>query len=290
MKKRFFYTYLLVASLFLAACGGNNKVEEEKKEGEGMEMKEEEKMSGNILSKDMTPLEADGLKFYPMSTSPEFPDAKLTLSSPESGSKVASGTVNFDFEVESETYKLGDQTSDAEGKNCANSGKGQHIHFIANNTPYSAHYEADFAKELPDGNHRILAFISRSYHESIKTASGYQLFQLTVGESTAEEALDLTSPYLVYSRPKGEYSGEDAKKVMLDFYLVNTEISPEGNKVKATINEKTEVMIANWMPYVIEGLPMGENTIKLELVDKDGNAIDGELNTVERKFTLSDLK
>jgi len=72
---------------------------------------------------------------------------------------------------------------------------------------------------------------------------------------------------------------------MLDFYLVNTELSPEGNKVRATING-TEFMLDRWMPYIMEGLPMGENTVKLELVDNNGNVLPGPFNSVERTFTL----
>jgi hypothetical protein len=36
----------------------------------------------------------------------------------------------------------------------------------------------------------------------------------------------------------------------------------------------------------MEGLPLGENTVSLELVDKDGNFVDGPFNKVQRKFTL----
>ena len=73
---------------------------------------------------------------------------------------------NFGFEVTN--YELGVQTEDATTRGIANSGKGQHIHFILNNGPYSAHYESVFSKSLNVGNYVMLAFLSRSYHESIK--------------------------------------------------------------------------------------------------------------------------
>lgn len=91
---------------------------------------------------------------------------------------------------------------------------------------------------------------------------------------------------MFYSRPKGEYVGpQETGKVMLDFYLVNTDLSPEGNKVRATING-SEFMLDRWLPYIIEGLPMGESTIKLELLGKDGNLLPGPYNSVERTITL----
>lgn len=72
---------------------------------------------------------------------------------------------------------------------------------------------------------------------------------------------------------------------MLDFFLLNTAISPEGNKIIATING-TQFTIDEWVPYYIQGLEPGEVTVKLELVDKDGQVIPGPFNTVERTVKL----
>ena len=55
--------------------------------------------------------------------------------------------------------------------------------------------------------------------------------------------------------------------------------------VKATINGEDH-MIDTWQPYYVEGLPMGENTITLTLVDAEGNTVDTPLNPVTRTFTL----
>jgi hypothetical protein len=90
---------------------------------------------------------------------------------------------------------------------------------------------------------------------------------------------------MFYSRPKGTYTGEDAKKVLLDFYLLNTELSEEGNKVRATINGE-EFMLDKWQPYFIEGHEMGEMTIKLEMLDAKGELIPSPFNPVERTVTL----
>jgi hypothetical protein len=79
--------------------------------------------------------------------------------------------------------------------------------------------------------------------------------------------------------------GEDTNKLLLDFYLINTEISSEGNKVKATIQDN-EFIIDEWVPYYIEGLPKGEITIKLELIDSNGILIDTPFNPSTRTVTL----
>ena len=161
----------------------------------------------------------------------------------------------------------------------ANSAKGQHIHFIVNNGPYSAHYTNNFKKKLNNENSVILAFLSRSYHESVKNPNAFILTQ--IGESK----IDLNNEFLFYSRPKGTYKGKDTEKLLLDFYLVNTTISPEGNKVKATINN-TEFIITEWAPYYLQGLPKGEIKIKLELINSEGKLVDSPFNPSERTVIL----
>ena len=62
--------------------------------------------------------------------------------------KIINGSeVEFNFAVDN--YQLGAQTDSPNAKKLANSGKGQHIHFIINNQPYSAHYESKFKKKIP---------------------------------------------------------------------------------------------------------------------------------------------
>ena len=118
----------------------------------------------------------------------------------------------------------------------------------------------------------ILAFLSRSYHESVKNPNAFVLT-----EAGDNQEKDLSDEFLFYSRPKGTYKEKDTEKVLLDFYLVNTEISPNGNKVRATIDETT-FLIDEWVPYYIEGLSNGETQIKLELINSDGNLIDVPFN------------
>ncbi|MAK01142.1 MAG: hypothetical protein CMC17_01075 [Flavobacteriaceae bacterium] len=183
----------------------------------------------------------------------------------------------FSFDVSD--YILGIQTLKDFDYQLANSAKGQHIHFIVNNGPYSAHYEDTFTKQFEDSSNVILAFLSRSYHESVKNSNAYILTQV------GENEIDLNKEFLFYSRPKGTYKGVDTEKLLLDFYLVNTNLSSTGNKVKATIQD-TEFIIEEWAPYYIEGLPKGEIKIKLELIDASGNLIDSPFNPSNRTVIL----
>ena len=206
--------------------------------------------------------------------SPDYSSAKLSL---EDSIKNKDGEYNLYFKVKN--YVLGMQTLKDFDHKLANSDKGQHIHFIVNNGPYSAHYEENFSKPLDEESNVILAFLSRSYHESVKNKDAFILTQV------GDKKIDLENELLFYSRPKGTYKGDAKDKVLLDFYLVNTSISATGNKVRATIQGQ-EFIIDEWAPYYIEGLDDGEINIKLELIDSFGKLIDTPFNPSDRVFTL----
>ena len=214
------------------------------------------------------------IKISKVEGSPKYEDAELVLNELNSGSEL-----EFSFDVKN--YELGAQTEHEFQYSLANSKKGQHIHLIINNDPYSAHYTNKFKKKLDPDNGVILAFLSRSYHESVKNKNAYIFTQY--GDL---EKIDLDKQYLFYSRPKGTYTGQDTKKLLLDFYLINTTISKNGNKVRATINDE-EFLIDEWSPYYIEGLPKGEVKIKLELINSSGELIDSPFNPSIRTVILN---
>ena len=228
-------------------------------------------------AKEQTPPPAAATKYSVTAFTPSqaYPDAKLRTMEFKDG--------KFKFGVFS--YDLGTQTPDAAAKMCANSGKGQHIHLIIDNEPYNARYTAEFDDvTMHDDVHHVLAFLSRSYHESIKTKDAHLAYKVSVKNQSIVANDPIRTPMLFYSRPKGTYVGKDTKKVMLDFYPVNAPLGAGQYSVKADINGEVH-MITEWQPYYVEGLPMGENKITLTLL-KDGNPVEAPLNPVTRKFTL----
>ena len=151
--------------------------------------------------------------------SPAYADAELILESPSDTKIAESGEVDFNFAVNN--YELGAQTESDNAQKLANSGKGQHIHFILNNQPYSAHYEPTFKKEIPNGVHHLVAFLSRSYHESVKNDNSVVVKKMEIGPNPTDSVgIDVEAPTLIYSRPKGTYAGKDTENLMLDFSSV----------------------------------------------------------------------
>lgn len=282
MRKRIFQIGIFSTALILASCGGNanNETTDETTAADTAAVVEEEVEQvpeGAMSSNGITVYKADLVK--------EFPDAKLTLESPKPEDVQGAGTQTFSYSVEN--YELAAQTPGAEERHCANSEKGQHIHFILNNSPYTAHYEPSFDADLAEGNNVVLSFLSRSYHESIKNGDAYTLVNYKVGETTEE--FDENAEHLFYSRPKGTYSGKDAQKILLDFYLVNAELAADGNKVVATI-DGNEFVLDAWEPYFVEGLGNGEHTFRIRLVDSEGNLVPGPFNdSGDRTITLENV-
>jgi hypothetical protein len=224
-----------------------------------------------------TAVDSNAVKYTltPFTASKDFPDASLKAMAYVGGT--------FSTVIGGSSYKLGEQTSDAPQKNCANSKEGQHLHLIVDTEPYVAKYESSFTHDIPDGDHYLLCFLSRSYHESLKTQAAHKAAKVTVANKSITNSANIEGPMLFYSRPKGLYTGDDANKVMLDFYLVNTDMT--GYQVEADINGEKH-MLDTWQPYYIEGLPEGDNTIKLTLQDSTGAIVNAPLNPVSRSFKI----
>lgn len=223
----------------------------------------------------------ENITMTPMSSSPSYPSAGISSMSYQDGT--------FRFTLRGTEYQLGVQTADADQKMCANSAKGQHIHVIVDDLPYAAQYNREFKHDVSDGEHYILSFLSRSYHESIKDIYAFSAIQTTIKDKTIQNMQKISDPMLFYSRPKGTYVGEDAKNIMLDFYFINGILGNANYSVRVDIGDQT-FDINSWQPYILNGLPYGENTITLTLLDANGNVANVPLNPVSRTFTLVEDK
>ena len=206
-------------------------------------------------------------------------------------------------------------------------GKGNHIHVILDNQPYEAYYELGQPFELRNvvaGKHTLRVFPSRPWHESYKNEGAFQMVAFTVkgggdaskptttnsgqtmannnsgasqpapregkdvSASTAGE-VDPSKPLLTYSRPKGEYKGEDADPIMIDFWLTGAKLKGDGGeyRVRYVIDDDDAKYIDKWEPIWLSGWIIGKHTVRLELLDKDGKPVEnGGYNTTSREITV----
>lgn len=102
-------------------------------------------------------------------------------------------------------------------------------------------------------------------------------------------SVDRAKPLLTYSRPKGEYKGDDASAIMIDFWLSNAKLQGDGGeyRVRYSVDGGEAKYIDKWEPIWLAGFAAGKHTVKLELVDKSGTAVDnGGYNATTRDITV----
>lgn len=215
------------------------------------------------------------ITIVPIAGSKEYPDATMLGRTYKDG--------KFNFNIKSDTYQLGAQTDDSIQKQCANSSKGQHIHLIVDDKPYAAKYTSDFDYTIEDGEHYVLTFLGRSYHESIKNGKAHIATKTNIKNKSVTSEVPVDESMIFYSRPKGTYVGDETKNILLDYFLINPKA---GQYVQVDVNGTTVQNLKKWQPYVIKNLPMGKNTVTLTLIDSDGNKVSAPLNPVSRTFEL----
>lgn len=180
-------------------------------------------------------------------------------------------------------------------------------------------------RNVPDGEHTLRVFASRPWHESYKNEGSFQMVKFTVkngnantnrpattntgaqmsnANSNANAAatpegkamqqsqagpVDAKKPLLTYSRPKGEYKEADADPIMIDFWLANAKLTGDGGdyRVRYSVNGGEPKFIDKWAPIWLQGWTAGKHSVKVELVDKDGNLVDnGGYNSTTREITV----
>ena len=102
--------------------------------------------------------------------------------------------------------------------------------------------------------------------------------------------VDRAKPLLTYSRPKGEYKGDDTNAIMIDFWLLNAKLQGDGGdyRVRYSVDGGDAKYIDKWAPIWLTGWAAGKHTVKLELVDKSGNVVEnGSYNSTTRDITVT---
>lgn len=96
-------------------------------------------------------------------------------------------------------------------------------------------------------------------------------------------------PLLTYSRPKGEYKGSEADAIMIDFWISDGMLKDDGGayRVRWSVDGSELKFIDKWAPIWLTGWTAGKHTIKLDLIDVDGNLINGGYNSTERTITIT---
>jgi hypothetical protein len=176
-----------------------------------------------------------------------------------------------------------------------------HVHLIIDNRPYKAIYDPTKPVKLSElfggdaideGQHVLVAFPSRANHESVKTKGALVVSDFWVGKKTTPAPIDLTKPLLVYSRPKGDYKGDMANHVLIDFQLVNDTLAEGKDHVAIAvtgpgIDDKLTAKATKFgAPFYLDNLQNGSYTVKLDLLDGSNAPVAGPWNSTTRKINV----
>ena len=226
--------------------------------------------------------EKDEINISPLNMRPLNEDAILEMNEPGEYQELNAGITSFNFEATN--FRLGTSDTRAGQNDLATYASGRHITIVLNNELHITGSNTVFQYFLKPGRYTALAFLTSPDYISIKSPEAYVLRQFSVGNEKPGD-LDLTGPNIFYSRPTGSLSGPETRRVLLDFYLVNCILSRKDFHVRVTIRDKI-FMIYEWKPYVIRNLPFGENTVKLELLDKNGKPVNSPFPSATGKVLL----
>ena len=81
----------------------------------------------------------------------------------------------------------------------------------------------------------------------------------------------------------------EADPIMIDFWLMNAKLQSEGGdyRVRYTVDGGAPQFIDSWNPIWLTGWMSGKHTVKLELVDKNGQLVDnGGYNATTREINV----
>lgn len=269
--------FLLFTALIFTGCNKNVSTQKDKNSG-----------ANNAGSSEVV--------LYTVERSPQIPFARANITFPGQDELLEDDDVFVVIEVEN--FQLGAQTDTLRAKELSNSPKGQHVHLIVDNKPYIAVYDVSQpvnVGKLGPGTHTVFAFPSRSYHESVKSPTASDIKNFDIVSSGGDNVINRKTPSIIYSRPKGTYKGIDAKEIMLDFYLNDVELSPDGNFARYTISKNGTkdgsgdvytLDVHEWKPSFVRNLSSGVYTVSLELLDSGGNPVPGAWNKTTREIEV----
>ena len=165
---------------------------------------------------------------------------------------------------------------------------GSHLEVILDNQPELKIYDLNQPLELSDlspGTHTLRVFAARPWDESFKNEGAYAQSTFHVFTKSDDNNPDETLPTLTYNSPEGSYGAEP---ILLDFYLTNAPLhilakdNPDNPiadwRIRCTINGESFI-IDRWQTIYLKGLNQGQNWVKLEFLDNQGNPVKNVYNS-----------
>lgn len=192
---------------------------------------------------------------------------------------------NMTFNIQN--FNLKTTTPDADDQVFPNNAKlGQHVTVFIDGKIMGTTNTPLIPYQLTDGKYTMTAALTKSYGETLKNPEASTTRRIIVRDGNIFGHSEPRPEMIMYNQPRGTYKGAAAKQVPLDFYLYNADIKGAYRVLLDINNGKDQFYLSSWQPYYIEGLPAGENTVKLYLVYTNGEVVNVRTNVVQETFMV----
>ncbi len=240
-------------------------------------------------------------RLVPVELTPEPGYVELTIQYPEDDELKNSLPILVQVRVEG--YPLGIETEIQRRKEIRACNKGQTIRVVVDDNPYillnednaptdafdnhDAYFrqsvETKIKSNIKQGDHLIRVYPAYSYGEAVRGDGCFNASTFCFKKSGISK-INIKDPMITYNEPQGVFSS--SQPVLLDFLTHNCSLSKDGYKVRLIIDGKMMEELTNSLPYYMHGLSKGSHTIKLELIDRSGKAINKPFTSPSRTITI----
>ncbi|PIS02759.1 MAG: hypothetical protein COT85_01635 [Chlamydiae bacterium CG10_big_fil_rev_8_21_14_0_10_42_34] len=244
---------------------------------------------------------AESIRTMAVARTPESSTISLKIAVPEND-QVVGRPVYIQFRIDG--YALGAASQFQRADEVVVTNMGQTVHVVIDDHPYFAinepaldpfeeggfYYDTSYKFKIPfglkNGMHTVRMFPARSFGESLKGENTFAAINFYVGSETGSSQIDLSAPFITYNEPSDQMYLVQDKPVLLDFYVSNAELSPDGYKVRVSIDGKVIQTVTSWQPFYIYGLKKGRHTVRLELLNSKNKRVSGVSNDITQTITV----
>jgi hypothetical protein len=166
-------------------------------------------------------------------------------------------------------------------------GLGPHVHLLLDRVPTQSVYDLNAPltlSNLTPGTHTLQVLANKPWHESWKNPTAFA--QVTFHVITKSATSPNAQATQLVTVPLSQLGAEP---FLLDFYLVNPPshfdsqhpLRPVNDwRINVTINENSFV-VDRWQPFYLQGLRPGNNLLKLEYLNAQGQLIDSAIRVIK---------
>lgn len=198
---------------------------------------------------------------------------------------------------QADSYKIGLKVV-----NWADLPQGAYVQLVLDNVPFRPVTDPKEKVPLKDltkdgkapgeGEHILAAYVALANHEVVKADKAVVVRRFWIGKKGKSTWSWSDDPLLVVARPHGTYEGEAARKIVVDFFVVNAELGDKQYSVRVTLkgpgikDEGLQRFFTEWKPLVVWEPTDGAYTIEAELLAPKGELAQVPWNPTTRTFSV----